>query len=219
MGPVRTGSAVTIVRGEHELFRRVGHLVLSATDFACMPGNVARWASDAGDLAAAITRRTDPFRIRKLYSSGWVLDAAAAAELARRRDEHGAEIRVTTDELNETLVIDGRMAILAGQSTPDGREYSVITQPETVRGVSSLFETIWRSATDLHVYDAQVAEIRRLAPAVLDLLGQGAKDEAAARRLGMSVRTYRRRVGELMTALGADSRFQAGVRARELGLV
>ena len=33
------------------------------------------------------------------------------------------------------------------------------------------------------------------------------------------VRTYRRRVAELMTALGAESRFQAGVRARELGLI
>ncbi|KMS88406.1 LuxR family transcriptional regulator, partial [Streptomyces regensis] len=78
---------------------------------------------------------------------------------------------------------------------------------------------VWRTGVDLDVYDAQVAEIRRLAPAVLDLLGQGAKDESAARQLGLSVRTYRRRVGELMAALGASSRFQAGVRARELGLV
>jgi hypothetical protein len=34
----------------------------------------------------------------------------------------------------------------------------------------------------------------------------------------MSVRTYRRRVAELMVVLGADSRFQAGVRAKALGL-
>ncbi len=38
------------------------------------------------------------------------------------------------------------------------------------------------------------------------------------RRLGTSLRTYRRRVAELMTALEAGSRFQAGVRAGELGL-
>ena len=42
--------------------------------------------------------------------------------------------------------------------------------------------------------------------------------EAAARRLGTSLRTYRRRVAELMAALEAGSRFQAGVRAGELGL-
>jgi DNA-binding NarL/FixJ family response regulator len=43
-------------------------------------------------------------------------------------------------------------------------------------------------------------------------------DVTAARELGMSLRTYRRRVAELLVALGADSRFQAGMRAGELGL-
>lgn len=43
-------------------------------------------------------------------------------------------------------------------------------------------------------------------------------DVTASRELGMSLRTYRRRVAELLVALGADSRFQAGVRAGELGL-
>ena len=45
-----------------------------------------------------------------------------------------------------------------------------------------------------------------------------ATDEAAARRLGTSLRTYRRRVAEPMAVLEAGSRFQAGVRAGELGL-
>jgi DNA-binding NarL/FixJ family response regulator len=54
---------------------------------------------------------------------------------------------------------------------------------------------------------------------VLEVLASGCKDETAARTLGLGVRTYRRRVAELMTALGAESRFQAGVRARDLGLI
>lgn len=53
---------------------------------------------------------------------------------------------------------------------------------------------------------------------MLRALGSGATDEAAARDLGMSVRTYRRRVAELLDVLEAGSRFQAGVRAGELGL-
>ncbi|MET8864882.1 hypothetical protein ABZW11_18245 [Nonomuraea sp. NPDC004580] len=143
----------------------------------------------------------------------------SARELARRRDSLGAEIRISKEELNETIILDRRVVILAGDLRAGRRGYSVISQPEIVQGVMSLFETAWRSATDLAVHDAQVAEIRQLAPAVLDLLGQGVKDETAARRLGLGVRTYRRRVAELMDALGAESRFQAGVRARELGLV
>ncbi|MGH2602897.1 MAG: response regulator transcription factor, partial [Dehalococcoidia bacterium] len=53
---------------------------------------------------------------------------------------------------------------------------------------------------------------------VLRLLDAGYKDDAAARQLGMSVRTYRRHVAEIMRSLGATSRFQAGARAAELGL-
>ncbi len=58
-----------------------------------------------------------------------------------------------------------------------------------------------------------------MVPWVVEALGGGATDAAAARALGMSVRTYRRRVAEPMPAPGASSRFQAGVRARDLGLV
>ena len=41
--------------------------------------------------------------------------------------------------------------------------------------------------------------------------GEGLKDEAVAKKLGVSVRTVRRKIYELQQRLGADSRFQAGV--------
>jgi DNA-binding NarL/FixJ family response regulator len=69
------------------------------------------------------------------------------------------------------------------------------------------------------VYETSLTGLRTLAPSLLDALASGSEDEAAARALGMSLRTYRRRVAELMAAVGATSRFQAGLRARELGLV
>lgn len=220
-GLTRVSESVTVVRGEEELFRRTGHLFETVTDLTCVAAGLATWVADhrSEELAAATAGRLGDVRIRKIYPSGLLLDAVSARELARRRDRFGAQIRITTEEINETIVIDRRVVILAGDLRAGQRSYSVITQPETVKGVMSLFETAWRSATDLAVYNAQVAEIRQLAPAVLDLLSQGVKDEAAARRLGLGVRTYRRRVAELMAALGAESRFQAGVRARELGLV
>lgn len=43
------------------------------------------------------------------------------------------------------------------------------------------------------------------------------KDEAGARELGVSVRTYRRHVADLMQLLGAASRAQAALLARERG--
>ncbi|MFI6081379.1 DNA-binding response regulator [Streptomyces sp. NPDC051217] len=54
---------------------------------------------------------------------------------------------------------------------------------------------------------------------VLDAMLCGLTDEAAAARLGMSPRTYSRRVGQLLTALGTTSRFRAGAEAARRGWV
>ncbi|GAB2484041.1 response regulator transcription factor [Promicromonospora xylanilytica] len=219
---MQTGEAVTIVHGEQELFERTMHLFASATDVACAANDLFTWAGARiaeGHAEAYRQHLRGGARIRKVYRSALLLDPVAAQTLARARDQHGAQIRITTDEINETILLDRRIVILAGDLSAGRRSFSIITQPEAVQGVTSLFEAAWRSATDLAVYDTQIAEIRQLAPQVLDLLGQGVKDEAAARTLGLGVRTYRRRVAELMDALGAASRFQAGARARELGLV
>ena len=53
---------------------------------------------------------------------------------------------------------------------------------------------------------------------VLDQLASGATDLAACRKLGVSRRTYSRRVSELLEHLGVASRFQAGMVAARLGL-
>lgn len=206
---------VVLVHGEQELFARATHLLLSAQEVACAAADLHTWAvAQQGNEFPEVPGR----RIRKLYRPSVLLDPSSAEHLRQVRN-YGADIRISQDELNETIIIDRRLVILAGDPVAGTRDYSVITRPEVVQGVSSLFEAAWRAATELDVYDASLAEVRQLAPRILELLADGRKDESAARVLGLGVRTYRRRVAELMTALGADSRFQAGVRARELGLV
>ncbi|MEO3973954.1 DNA-binding response regulator [Streptomyces sp. CAU 1734] len=54
---------------------------------------------------------------------------------------------------------------------------------------------------------------------VLQAIMAGLTDEAAATRLGMSARTYSRRVGELMSVLGTASRFRAGAEAARRGWI
>lgn len=49
------------------------------------------------------------------------------------------------------------------------------------------------------------------------LLGQGHKDDAISRRMGISVRTVRRLVACGMEILGVDSRFEAGAQAARRG--
>jgi DNA-binding NarL/FixJ family response regulator len=211
-----TVSDVVVVRGEQELFDRAGHLFEGVTDMACAANDLHTWSVTRPHRTPL--QRVPGKRIRKIYRPGVLLDPSGATHL-REVQDIGATIRITRVEINETILLDRRIAILAGDLTDGVRSYSVITSPETVQGVLSLFEAVWSAATELAVYDARIAEIRLLAPQILELLASGCKDETAARTLGLGVRTYRRRVAELMAALDASSRFQAGARARDLGLL
>jgi DNA-binding NarL/FixJ family response regulator len=204
---------VPVLHGEEELFARTAHLFATASEISCAAQDLNTWAA---------TRPAEPPvsmpRLRKLYRPGVLLNPSMAQHL-RAIQALGAEVRITTDDINETIIIDRRFAILASDLRDGRRSYGVVSEPTVVQNVTSLFDAAWRSATDLAVYDAQHMELCELAPRVLEVLASGCKDETAARTLGLGVRTYRRRVAELMHALGAESRFQAGVRARDLGLI
>ena len=152
------------------------------------------------------------FRLSAMLDPSWSQQAHVMAE-------HGAEVRVTPDDLNETLLLGDRFVIMAGDMSHGERSYSIISAPEAVQGIQALYEAAWRAASPLAVHDASMVELRPLTPGILTAMNDGLTDEAAARALGLSLRTYRRRVAELMAAMGATSRFQAGSRARELGLV
>ncbi|GAA1452287.1 hypothetical protein GCM10009602_53920 [Nocardiopsis tropica] len=146
-------------------------------------------------------------------------DEEARAHLRLVRSK-GALVRISSSPLpHETILIDRRVMILAGRETPAGREYTVTTSQILVDGVHSLFRAVWDAAVDLETYlRSDVPHLDAEGRMILEALGSGLTDASAAQRLGVSLRTYRRRVAELMAELEADSRFQAGLRAGELGL-
>ncbi|WP_020419579.1 response regulator transcription factor [Amycolatopsis sp. ATCC 39116] len=206
-----------LVRGEAELFARTAHLFASAQEIFCAANDLHTWAA-AHQVPHSRQQDMTGRTVRKLYRPASLLQPGGVAHL-RERERLGAKIRITLDEINETIVLDRKVAILAGGAASGERGYTVVTSPEVIGSVTSLFNAAWRAGTELAIYETEFAEVRALAPRILDELAAGSKDETAARALGLSVRTYRRRVAELMDALGATSRFQAGVRARQLGLV
>lgn len=212
------------MRGDAELIARAGHLFDAMhEEFACAARDLATWSQP--EARSAVARRVlahgadEGFTVRKLMSPLVLADEAQRAHLLRL-DGAGSQVRISSAPLpHETIILDRRVAILAGQPSPLGREYTVTTSPALVGGVHSLFTAAWEAAIDLGAYlRGEVPELAPEAREILRALGTGLTDEAAARRLGTSLRTYRRRVAELMAALEAGSRFQAGVRAGELGL-
>ncbi|MEV5008310.1 DNA-binding response regulator [Streptomyces sp. NPDC055692] len=160
------------------------------------------------------------FTSHKLLSPVALADEQARAHL-RLVQSKGALVRISGSLLpHETIIIiDRRVMILAGRETPTGREYTVTTSQILVDGVYSLFRAIWDAAVELDTYlRSNVPHLDADGCMILKALGSGLTDELAAQRLGLSLRTYRRRVAELMAKLEANSRFQAALRAGELGL-
>jgi DNA-binding NarL/FixJ family response regulator len=207
------------VRGEDELLARAGHLFAARDEFVCAATTMSTWANThrgeriKGHLSAGVD-------VRKLYNPTAVADPEDAARLTRFV-AHGARVRICPTPLpHETIIVDRKVAFLAGPRVDGVRRYTVLMSPDAVAGVRSLFMATWAGSRDLadHLLPAAPPPVDEQGLALLRLLSSGQKDETAARSMGVSVRTYRRRVAELMTLLGAESRFQAGERARALGL-
>ncbi len=211
------------VHGDAELVARTGHLFATVREeFVCAARDLRTWSQPEARAAVRqrMRARSHPgLSARKLYSPVALADEEDRARLRQLRD-NGAAVRISSSPLpHETIVIDRRVMILAGRESPAGREYTVTTSRTLVDGVYALFRAIWDASPDLDTYlRTDVPHLDGDARMIFEALGAGLTDEAAAKRLGLSLRTYRRRVAELMAKLDAGSRFQAGLRAGELGL-
>lgn len=130
------------------------------------------------------------------------------------------EVRVADAELEETLLVDSRTAYVRPDPERPGRAGSVVEDSLTVQAVELLFAGAWANGVGLADYPRLTGRLcPRSARRILECLRTGHTDEVAAREMKVSLRTYRRYVAEVMRELGASSRFQAGVRAVELGLL
>ena len=134
----------------------------------------------------------------------------------------GAEVRTDVEVPMEALVIDGQTAVLPADRSATGSlaGAAVFQLPSVVTATVGLFKRIWPAAVPLAptgLLDARDEMLTARERDLLTLLCAGATDESAAARLGISVRTVRRTVADIMNRLGARSRFQAGAKAAGRG--
>ena len=150
-------------------------------------------------------------RVRGIYALRAMQEVPS---VVTRRIELGEEIRVLPELPTRLIIIGTQLAAMPEPLGMAAAPSSVIRQRGIVEALRLLFEEMWNRAAPVSV--------PQLAPDVgraflLEQLAAGAQDEQIARRLGVSLRTVRRRVAELMQDLGAGSRFQAGVEAVRRG--
>ncbi|WP_405419743.1 LuxR family transcriptional regulator [Streptomyces erythrochromogenes] len=119
----------------------------------------------------------------------------------------GAEVRTLGELFGKMLVFDRATAFLPVWDNPDAAV--VLREPSAVAFLCSVFANAWSLAEPFSAsYTATTSA--QLQDTIAGRLAGGAKDELIARRLGMSLRTCRRHIADLMDELGAESRFQAG---------
>ena len=167
------------------------------------------------DHDAGMMRRGVRLRILHTRAQAGVPHMREHMELLHRT---GAEIRVADTLPHRLLVFDRTIAFLP--VTP-GRVRAgalVVREPAIIANLVTLFGSLWSGAVDLdQLGESGGPGASELDRNVLMLMSSGVKDEAAARQLNISDRTYRRHVADILVRLGASSRFQAGVEAVRRG--
>nr|WP_260696835.1 helix-turn-helix transcriptional regulator [Streptomyces sp. 130] len=160
--------------------------------------------------------------IRNLVRAAALTDPATLSYL-RELSAAGARIRVL-DTLDELILIYDRHTALVPIDPADTAKGALCSRERgIVTTIINNFERLWSAAEDFETAVGQdrtgEEAVSELQLRVLEAMCTVAKDETGARKLGISLRTYRRHVSELFQTLGAENRAHAALLARERGWV
>lgn len=140
----------------------------------------------------------------------WLEELTAAGEQARVMQ--GVPIKLD--------IADDKLALIPLYTDEPGLEGGLLVYPSPLlEALKMLFEVLWERAVPVRELDRR-QHVSAPSPEdekLLTLLAAGFKDEVIARQLGVGLRTARRRVSRLMDALGAQTRYQAGLQAAKKG--
>ncbi|CAM5614886.1 transcriptional regulator [Streptomyces spiroverticillatus] len=160
--------------------------------------------------------------MRSLLGRDALGDPGTMAYLWELADK-GCEVRIARQPVERMIVCD-RAVALTSLDPEDGSKGALLTrEPGLVATLVKLYEQMWEAADPLPAPSGATqspgARPEGVERQVLDALRTADKDEAGARDLGISVRTYRKHVASLMQRLDATNRFQVALLARERGWI
>lgn len=217
------GTAAEELTGEDAERRLAAALTAAEDEVLCLDNQPPVWRGELG-TATAVSLMRRGVRHRTVYAqaafdrpghlSGAVEPRMAAGEQARTLP--GLPVWLT--------LIDDRVAFVAGPPA-DGddacRGLLAVRPGALLTALRALFEACWDRALPLPVPQATGSSAAtRPGPAerrILAMLAAGAPDSQIVRELGVSRRTFFRRMELLMAQAGAGSRFQLALQAQRRG--
>jgi DNA-binding CsgD family transcriptional regulator len=160
--------------------------------------------------------------MRSIHLSTMLKVPHGRAHLEELQDA-GAEVRVASVLPFRLVMVDRVVAYVPAGTTepdteakPDDIAALEVRDPHMLDLFLKVFEFCWvhgATASTALSPTTESTELDHRESSLLRMLGQGLKDDAIARSLGISSRTLRRMMTDLMRKLEADSRFQAGAHA------
>ena len=135
--------------------------------------------------------------------------------------ELGVDLRLAPLVPMDMVIADTNLALLPRDPEDPDEGMTMLRGARLVRPFAAMFEHIWRGAAP-YVAGRPEKDRVRLSDeqaAIVQMLAEGLKDEKIARNLGVSPRTISRYIAEFMQRLRVTSRFAAGARAAQLGLL
>lgn len=130
-----------------------------------------------------------------------------------RRIQNGERARVSGHVPMKMVICDDRLALIPVTRDGMAPDAAYLVHPSSMLDAfSELFEALWERAVPLN-RSAADGSLPTEDADLVGLLASGATDETIGRTLGWSVRTVQRHVHRLMTQVGAETRFQAGMEA------
>ncbi|WP_020578030.1 helix-turn-helix transcriptional regulator [Actinopolymorpha alba] len=164
--------------------------------------------------------------VRAVYA-GDILDDDAIRAHARWLISAGGSARTAQSVPPAMLVVDRTTALVPADLSTTAA--FVVHNRALTAALALLFDRVWGDARVVSGTPTRTSATPATDPAadvpspqerdLLRLLGRGMTDASAARQLGVSLRTVRRMMAELMARLNARSRFEAGIRAAERGWI
>jgi DNA-binding CsgD family transcriptional regulator/sugar-specific transcriptional regulator TrmB len=201
----------------HECFEQLAYHTTASID-SLMPvtGLPARMLADARPLDADLLQRGVAMRFLYLEA---VRNDPPLLTYAREMQADGAEVRTSPTLPQRLFISDRRVAVVPVDRAARGSGVLLVRAPGVVASLLELFESVWRNAAPLDVGNpvdgaTGLSDTERI---LLTMLADGATDESAAKKLGVSLRTVRRIMADLMRRLEAGSRFEAGIKAARRG--
>jgi sugar-specific transcriptional regulator TrmB len=148
-------------------------------------------------------------RMRTLYQHS-ARRSVATREYVEEVIKHGAEVRTLDEFFNRLIVVDRRLAIVPG--TEGDHVALAIHDAGLVAYLVDIFERYWERARGFT--DRELNTEREVADDVhnmtVRMLVEGHSDNASAKRMGVSTRTYAGYVASLKADYGVETRFQLG---------